>query len=107
MEISTQHRALYIGEVYRNICRVANDSTLAVLARTCKYFHEPAVQMLWRDLPDLVPLVKLFPENVWIIENQKIVSCRTKSPPPVLIGLCAEILSAAVSARLGNCPQTF
>ena len=82
MEISIQHRALYIGEVYRNICRVANDSTLAVLARTCKYFHEPAVQMLWRDLPDLVPLVKLFPENVWIIENQKIVSCMPNQVTP-------------------------
>lgn len=113
MNTSTPHGALCIAEIYRNVCVVADDATLAVLARTCKYFHEPAVQMLWRDIPDLVPLIKLFPEDAWILENRRIVSFATyhvtawRIDSLGLIMLFIEILSSAVSARLDGFPQAF
>ena len=34
---------------------------LARLARTCKAFKEPALDMLWRDLDSFVPLASAFP----------------------------------------------
>jgi hypothetical protein len=37
---------------------------LARLARTCKAFREPALNILWRDLDSFVPLVALFPNAV-------------------------------------------
>ncbi|KAH9946332.1 uncharacterized protein BXZ73DRAFT_95832 [Epithele typhae] len=41
------------------LCReVASLHALAALARTCKGFQEPALDVLWRDIPDLFVLVK-------------------------------------------------
>lgn len=37
---------------------------LARLARTCKAFKEPALDMLWRDLDTFVPLLTLFPSGL-------------------------------------------
>ncbi|KAI0715682.1 hypothetical protein C8T65DRAFT_643683 [Cerioporus squamosus] len=48
MSSPTQHRALHIAEVFRHICDVADNSTLAILARTCRAFQGPALQALWR-----------------------------------------------------------
>lgn len=38
--------------------------SLARLARTCKAFKDPALNMLWRDLDSLVPLLSLFPNGL-------------------------------------------
>ena len=38
--------------------------SLARLARTCKAFQEPALDVLWRDLDSFVPLVTLFPNTL-------------------------------------------
>ncbi len=37
---------------------------LARLARTCKAFKEPALDLLWKDLDSFVPLVSLFPNSL-------------------------------------------
>ena len=37
---------------------------LSRLARTCKAFKEPALDMLWRDLDSFVPLVSAFPNTL-------------------------------------------
>ncbi|KAJ6473322.1 hypothetical protein DFH09DRAFT_1343654 [Mycena vulgaris] len=38
---------------------------LAVLARICKAFHEPALDLLWRYPESLVPLFLCMPPHVW------------------------------------------
>ena len=38
--------------------------SLARLARTCKAFKEPALDILWRDLDNFIPLVTLFPNTL-------------------------------------------
>ena len=35
--------------------------SLSRLARTCRAFSEPALNILWRDLDSLVPIIGLFP----------------------------------------------
>ena len=38
--------------------------TLAGLARTCRAFHGPALDILWREIPDLYVLVRhILPER--------------------------------------------
>ena len=37
---------------------------LATLARTCKAFKEPALDMIWAELDDLTPLVRCLPSEV-------------------------------------------
>lgn len=43
-------------------------AALASLARTCRLFSEPALDVLWSRLPSIAPLLKLFPEEKWIEE---------------------------------------
>ncbi|TFK36896.1 hypothetical protein BDQ12DRAFT_608820 [Crucibulum laeve] len=38
--------------------------SLSRLARTCRAFSEPALDILWRDLDSLVPIIGLFPNNL-------------------------------------------
>ncbi|CAL1695167.1 unnamed protein product [Somion occarium] len=38
--------------------------SLSRLARTCKAFKEPALNVLWRDLDSFVPLLALFPNSL-------------------------------------------
>lgn len=37
---------------------------LSRLARTCKAFCAPALNILWRELDSLVPIIGLFPNNI-------------------------------------------
>lgn len=43
------------------------------LLKTCKSFYEPALDLLWRDLHILAPLVMCLPEDVWKIRNKLLV----------------------------------
>lgn len=38
---------------------------LAALARTCKTFHNPALNALWKVQYSLVPALRCFPEDLW------------------------------------------
>lgn len=38
--------------------------TMSRLARTCKAMCEPALDVLWRELDSLLPLISLFPNNI-------------------------------------------
>ncbi|KAF8551995.1 hypothetical protein OG21DRAFT_1466340, partial [Imleria badia] len=42
------------------------NSDLAALARTCRTFKEPALDMIWAELNDLTPLVRCLLEASWI-----------------------------------------
>lgn len=70
------HRALHIEEILLNIfghCHPADaawtilrshaTADLAALARTCRTFKEPALDVLWSELIDLSPLAYCLPES--------------------------------------------
>ncbi|KAM5539384.1 hypothetical protein V8D89_006836 [Ganoderma adspersum] len=60
-------RALSIAEIRYWICTLANDQTLAQLARCCNNFHEPAIRVLWSTIPDISLLVRCFPQDAWTL----------------------------------------
>ena len=68
------HRALLIPEILHAVCVYATDATLVSLVRTCKVFHEVAIQVLWDELHDLNPLIKCFPEDAWTVDQEHVVS---------------------------------
>ena len=72
------HEVFSLVDTFRRICELAEEPTRAALARTCKTFHEPAIQALWHTIPDLVPAVMLFPQDAWRIDEDRdiIVSSR-------------------------------
>lgn len=65
--------------------------SLARLARTCKAFREPALDMLWRDLDSFVPLITLFPNTLLK---------RARRPALGLVGNISAWLYAPTTAYL-------
>ena len=64
-------RVLYVEEILNEIFSQLRFQSLgdrlprwevAALARTCRAFKEPALDILWEVLPDLTPLVRCLPE---------------------------------------------
>ncbi|OJA11048.1 hypothetical protein AZE42_07184 [Rhizopogon vesiculosus] len=64
------HQALFISEILVEIFSHVKDifeswnpgtelwrESLAVLARMCKAFHDPAMDLLWADMDNLEPLL--------------------------------------------------
>jgi hypothetical protein len=49
--------------IYEDSKRLSR-TTIAALARTCRTFKEPALDVLWKDIDGLKPLVSCFPECV-------------------------------------------
>jgi hypothetical protein len=48
--------------------------TLLALALTCKSFSGLALDLLWRDLDNFLPLVKCLPQGLWKWAGHKLVS---------------------------------
>ena len=71
-------RCLSIAEVFYLITQSLYQDramhTLASLAATCTGFHDAAENALWKKLRSLLPLLKLFPSDAWIMQNGKFVS---------------------------------
>ncbi|KAJ6550863.1 hypothetical protein DFH09DRAFT_988706 [Mycena vulgaris] len=66
------HRCLTILEIIELVCGhvevryLGRDSPdLAALARTCKAFQDPALDLLWREQSTLTHMLKCLPSNVW------------------------------------------
>jgi len=78
------HPCLNVDEILRLLARelVASEAKAAAVAlASCrKSFEEPLLDELWRMQDRLIPLLKCFPQDVWMGEGQTIVS-----PPTALI----------------------
>ncbi|KAM5530882.1 hypothetical protein V8D89_015467 [Ganoderma adspersum] len=60
-------------EVLNEICHAAlcpdrsgsrGLKTLASLARTCRLFHEPAINTIWRSISNILTLIRMLPEDL-------------------------------------------
>ncbi|KAG2120030.1 hypothetical protein DEU56DRAFT_747157 [Suillus clintonianus] len=56
-------------------------ATLAALARTCRKFKEPALDMLWKQIDGFGPLISCFPEGV---SNRDVQGNLTLIRPPFI-----------------------
>ncbi|KAJ7605654.1 hypothetical protein FB45DRAFT_692084, partial [Roridomyces roridus] len=65
------HPCLRIAEIVDLIfeelkeCDLTRNRTLAALARTCRGFHEPALDVLWSEQCTLRHVLKCLPSNLW------------------------------------------
>lgn len=65
---TTMHRCLQIVELQNQIFEYCADlglGSIAALARTCQAFRESALEILWRELEDVSPFVKMLPSHIW------------------------------------------
>ncbi|OBZ68782.1 hypothetical protein A0H81_11282 [Grifola frondosa] len=84
------HRSLLLEEIAQHIFEALHAadqlSTLASLAVTCRRFHGPALDVLWKEIYDLAPLVKCFPADAWVVELDQQTSSKTlKMTRPLLV----------------------
>ncbi|KAH9912851.1 uncharacterized protein BXZ73DRAFT_55807 [Epithele typhae] len=73
-------KALSIAEVVRHICAFSSNGTLANLACSSQTTHEPATQVLWRNLPNFVPLVLCLPQDALEIDRHGYCLRRVLTP---------------------------
>ncbi|OSD07933.1 hypothetical protein PYCCODRAFT_367469 [Trametes coccinea BRFM310] len=80
-ETSATHRCLLVNEIFHQIASELyypdedededgsggppNRSALLPLAQTCKALHDAVLPVLWQDMDDVVPLLKLLPAGSW------------------------------------------
>ncbi|KAG9309649.1 hypothetical protein JVU11DRAFT_10313 [Chiua virens] len=50
--------------------------TLARLARTCRYFLEPALNVLYYEIHDLLWLIKCMPDDLWVVNGKQLTFTR-------------------------------
>ena len=74
------HRCLYIHEVLENIVSLS-EGGLPNLGLACRAFYEPAMDLLWRDMNGIEPLVRCLPEAVLSVKDNLLASTfHTKVP---------------------------
>jgi len=54
--------------------------TLARLARTCRYFLEPALNVLYYEINDLLWLIKCMPDDLWVVKGKQLSFRRAIQP---------------------------
>lgn len=81
------HHCLGVLDIVRNVFQLVYDESgngpknVAVLAITCRAFKDPALDVLWRTMLTLAPLIMCLPEDAWEIkvENHKRVLVRASA----------------------------
>jgi len=61
------HQCLLVHELFGLVCEVLTQrrTTLASLARTCRAFEGPALDVLWRNIEGLRPLLCTMPSDLF------------------------------------------
>ena len=94
------HHCLFVQEIVRNICEqaapevldgeVVGSDVLHRMALTCKIFRDSALDVIWRDLPGLEPLLLCMSPDLWSrdADDSELVCSRFSfTISPVLIHL--------------------
>ncbi|KAG1750451.1 uncharacterized protein EDB91DRAFT_1217140 [Suillus paluster] len=63
------HPALQNFDIICTICSYVHHGTLAPLASTCRIFERPALDVLWRNLHSVAPLVRCLPSDLFGIDQ--------------------------------------
>lgn len=63
------HRCLNVDEIVRLIAHelvaAGRGAAAVALARCCKIFEDPTLDVLWRRQSQFIPLLKTLPEDIW------------------------------------------
>jgi hypothetical protein len=63
------HSVLRISEIQHLVFSGCDGKSLSSLARTCKAFHETALDVLWRDDINITSLLKVMPRDLWFVSR--------------------------------------
>ncbi|KAF8349104.1 hypothetical protein F5887DRAFT_550757 [Amanita rubescens] len=63
--VTSTHRVLSCPDLVNLICGQCDKATLTSLARTKRDISEITLDVLWRSIPDIGPLIRCMPEDLW------------------------------------------
>lgn len=68
--LGSDDRFIFIPEIVDLICEEVYSvrhglKTLSRLARTCRFFHESALDYLWKEITGIHILIKCMPQDLW------------------------------------------
>ncbi|KAJ6460990.1 hypothetical protein C8R45DRAFT_1220899 [Mycena sanguinolenta] len=69
--------------------KILGRGELAALARTCKTFHDPALNFLWREQETLVNILKCLPSHLWKYEIEQTSSTDTTRSFTITGSICS------------------
>ncbi|KAJ6460987.1 hypothetical protein C8R45DRAFT_1081006 [Mycena sanguinolenta] len=69
--------------------KILGRGELAALARTCKTFCDPALDILWREQETLVNLLKCLPSHLWKEEIEQTSSTDTERTFSIIGSICS------------------
>ncbi|KAJ7271295.1 hypothetical protein B0H12DRAFT_730836 [Mycena haematopus] len=71
-----------LDEVEQSLNQLENDSaqTLAGLARTCKAFRDPALDLLWKSQSTVMNVLNCMPGDIWELDDAEADEVRLKRP---------------------------
>lgn len=95
------HPALQNIDIICIICSYVHDGSLPALASTCRIFERPALDVLWRDLESVEPLVKCLPSDLFGIEKGHMILL--KPPDAKMWGILCKYTSR-VHSIAQSCP---
>jgi hypothetical protein len=70
LQRGTMHHSLSILEVLSIVFSFCDRPTLNAVARTCKLFHNPALDLLWCHPVSFVTLLETMPADLWEIRGE-------------------------------------
>ena len=65
------HHVLSCTELVNLICGQCDNATLTSLACTKRDISEITLDVLWRSIPDIGPLIRCMPEDLWESEREE------------------------------------
>jgi hypothetical protein len=81
------HHSLSILEVLSLIFSFCNRPTLNAVARTCKLFHDPALDLLWCHPVSFVTLLKTMPADLWEIRGSFLLRAVVRETTSIFVSL--------------------
>lgn len=78
------HHCFRIAEILTMIMNYLVDGArgareVLALMKTCKVLYEPSLDILWRDLDCLAPLVMCLSQDVWKVRNKLLVGILSRA----------------------------
>lgn len=87
------HQCLRIPEIQGEIFSNLQRRDCAKLAQTCRFFYDQAMDVVWAELPNLLPVVLCLPSDAVDIQVVRMAS--------------TQLIPTAISARLVCISPTF
>jgi hypothetical protein len=96
------HPALQNFDIICTICLYVHHRSLSALASTCRIFERPALDVLWRNLQSVEPLIKCLPSDLFTIESGRMVGVPILYDRPLLTEFtCAGITETSRHQDMG------